>query len=249
MKIGCCVGWDKANIVKKAGGDFLELPLSQIASFSEEEFRRLKNLSLPGEVFNILLPSGMKIVGPEVEWNKVREYLDKAFARAKKMGGEVIVFGSGGARRRPDDFPLEEAEEQLLRFLHLSGDIASSYDLRIAVEHLNSLETNMITTLREALSLVEKVGRDNIGVMVDLYHLLKEGEDMEEVRWAREHLLHIHIADEDRNPPSRKESIKRFLALLKEIGYDGRISIESKWEDMEQQLPCAFSILRTLWEG
>ncbi len=249
MKIGCCVGWDKANLVKEAGGDFLELPLSQVASLSEEEFRRLKSLSLPGEAFNILLPSGMKIVGPEVEWNSVRGYLNKAFARARELGGEVIVFGSGGARRRPEGFPLQKAEEQILEFLSLASDIASSYGLRIAVEHLNSLETNMITTLREAVSFVKRVERENIGVMVDLYHLLKEGEDMEEVRRTREHLLHIHIADEDRNPPSRKESIKSFLALLKEIGYNNRISIESKWEDIEQQLPYAFNILRILWEG
>lgn len=249
LKFGACLNWRFSSFLKKAGGDFIELPLSQIAQMEDEEWKELnRSLALPAEVFNVFLPGSLKIVGENRDWGRIEGYLRQALPRARSLGGEVIVFGSGGSRRAPEGFPPGEARDQLLEFLSLASEIAEEESLSIAVEHLNSSETNTINRFEEALRLVEDLGRGNVGVLADIYHLIKEGEELEVVKHAGEKLFHIHISDPERNPPLRKEIvIEEFLYLLKEMGYKKRISIESKWGDIEKELPQAIEALKEEW--
>ncbi len=249
MRVGACLSWEHAYLLKEAGGDFIELPLAKVAQLEESHFEEVsQSLFLPAEVFNIFLPPSLRIVGEYVDWKMVEKYLQIAFTRAQQLGGKVIVFGSGGARRVPENFPKRKAEEQILLFLSLASDIAVDKSFTIAVEHLNSSETNTINSFEEALQLVEKLGRDNVGVLADIYHLLKEGEDLEVIRKAGEKLLHIHLSDPERNPPLKGEKVvKDFLLLLKEMGYKNRISVECRWSDLGKELPKVIQTLKNQW--
>jgi sugar phosphate isomerase/epimerase len=222
-----------------------------VAKLDEEEFNNLlSSLSLPAEAFNIFLPSSLKIVGENVDWEAVEDYLDLALRRAKLLGGEVIVFGSGGQRRKEENFPQEKAMEQITHFLHKACEVGKRFGLKIAIEHLNRDETNTINRVSDALQLAEKVGKENLGVIVDIYHLLKEKEGWEAMERAGKRLFHIHISDPQRNPPMGKEDILgEFLSFLKKIGYENRISIESRWQNIEEELPKAIENLKTIWRG
>jgi sugar phosphate isomerase/epimerase len=67
---------------------------------------------------------------------------------------------------------------------------------------------------------------------------------------AGKKLFHIHISDPQRNPPLGKERIlSKFLAFLKKIGYENRISIESRWQNIEEELPKAIENLKSIWRG
>jgi len=250
LKFGACLSWEYVDLLKKAGGDFVELPLAKVAQLEIRDFEELsRNLPLPAEVFNIFLPSSIKIIGPEVDWLKIKDYLLLALPRAKRLGCEVVVFGSGGARRAPENFPNEESKTQLLSFLSLASEIANEEGLLIAIEPLNSSETNTINTLREALQLAKELDRENVGVIADIYHLLREGEGLETIEEAGEKLFHIHISDPERNPPLKEDSILRdFMRVLKKVNYQRRISIESRWNDLEEELPQAIKALKNLWE-
>lgn len=249
LRFGACLAWEYADLLKEAGGDFIETPLARVAQLGESDFNGLsQSLALPAEVFNIFLPSSLRIIGEAVNWEMIEAYLRLALPRAKQLGGEVIVFGSGGARRAPAGFPQEEIRGQLLDFLSLASEIAEEESLAIAVEHLNSSETNTLNRFEEALQLVEELGRDNLGVLADIYHLLKEGEKLEVVREAGRKLLHVHISGPERNPPLREEKvIGEFLSLLREMGYQSRISIESRWEDVAKELPQSIETLKKQW--
>ncbi|MBC7327712.1 sugar phosphate isomerase/epimerase [bacterium] len=249
LKFGVCSSWENSAILKNAGADFIELPLARIAQMEEKDFDELsRNLTLPAEVFNILLPSNLKIVGEAVDWQTLEHYLKLALPRAKRIGGEVIVFGSGGARRTPDNWDKRKAKSQLLAFLNLAIDIAEKEGLKIAIEPLNRFETNTINRLEDALELVEELGKNNLGVLADFYHILKENEHFDVLKKAKDKLLHIHISDEDRNPPlERNTKIEEFFCILKKISYKGRISIESQWENLEKELPLAIENLKREW--
>ena len=222
-----------------------------MAKLDEKEFNNLlSSLSLPAEAFNIFLPSSLKIVGENVDWGAIEDYLDLALRRAKLLGGEVIVFGSGGQRRKEENFPQEKAMEQISHFLLKACEIGERFGLKIAIEHLNRDETNTINRVSDALQLAEQVGKENLGVIVDIYHLLKEKEGWEVMERADKRLFHIHISDPQRNPPLGKEDILgEFLSFLKKIGYENRISIESRWQNIEEELPKAIENLKSIWRG
>lgn len=250
LKFGACLSWEYSSLLKEAGGDFIELPLAKVALLEESDFRELlQNLVLPAEVFNIFLPSNFKIMEENLDWKELENYLSKALGRAKRLGGEVIVFGSGGARRAPDSLSPQEIGERLLGFLSLVSDIAEREGLRIAIEHLNRGETNTITSFAEALQLAGQLGRDSVGVLVDIYHLAKEKEKIDTIKRAGGKLFHIHLSDLDRNPPLKEdEVIKDFFYILKKMNYQNRISLECRWNNLEIELPMSIEILKKQWE-
>lgn len=250
LKFGACLSGEYSYLLKKAGADFIELPLAEVAQLEESDFNKLfQNLSLPAEVFNIFLPSSLKIIRETTNWDEIEEYLLKAFPRAKRLGGEVVVFGSGGARRAPENLSNQEVKDRLLSFLSLASELAEKEGLNIAIEHLNRGETNTITSFSEALQLAKELGKENVGVLADIYHLFKEGENMEVIGEAGKKLFHIHISDPERNPPlGGMGIIKDFFSHLKEMNYKGRISIECRWNDLERELPLCIEILKKQWE-
>jgi sugar phosphate isomerase/epimerase len=59
-------------------------------------------------------------------------------------------------------------------------------------------------------------------------------------------IKHIHIAEkEDRAVPGTyNEDFSSYFSALKEINYQGMISIEARWEDMEKQAPLGIKIIK-----
>ncbi|NMB23920.1 MAG: sugar phosphate isomerase/epimerase, partial [Firmicutes bacterium] len=107
MRWGCCTTVAHTALLESAGCDYLELTMVSLAD--DGQYRRIKEVvdesRLAVEVFNVLLPGEIKVVGPKVDWDKIRDYLDKVLPRAAALGGEVVVFGSGRSRRVPNGFP------------------------------------------------------------------------------------------------------------------------------------------------
>lgn len=237
IEIGMCLSPDKVAELAP-GYDYLELsvaaalkPLVDDATFAPE-MERLKALPLPVRAFNSFLPAEVRLTGPQVDWHQVDVYLQRATQRAAELGGEVIVFGSGGARAVPEGFSRDLAWAQLIRFCNLAADHAAKHDLVIAIEPLNRTETNILNSYAEGVRLAQDVHRSQIQVLADIYHFEMESEPLENLRVGAEWLVHVHLADSDRrHPGSGSYPLKEWFALLHEIGYTGRASVECRWGD------------------
>ena len=118
VQVGLCT--DDLDKAKKAGFDYVELPVRSFANLTDEEFANLvtrhKTAGVPTPVGNLFLPGDLKVVGPQIDQKAQMEYVTRAFDRAAKLGLKVIVFGSGGSRKVPDGFSKEEAGKQLIDF-------------------------------------------------------------------------------------------------------------------------------------
>ncbi|MBW3623704.1 MAG: sugar phosphate isomerase/epimerase [Armatimonadetes bacterium] len=247
---------DRVEAVQKAGYDFIELPAAPTLRPDEDgdEFapmlNRLEHLTLPCEAFNIFLPGGIKIVGTEVDHERIDRYVKHLMDRASAVGGKVIVFGSGGARRVPEELDPVEALAQVAQFLRDAGTEAERFGVTIAIEPLNRGETNLINSVPEALDLANQVDHPNVQVLADLYHIEKEGESQDHLLAAQGRLAHVHVADTGRFAPGTGEyDTVGLFRRLKQIGYDGRISIECTWKDFEAEAPAALQFLRNTWEA
>jgi len=252
MRFGCCVSPDKIGIVQDAGYDYVELQIGVIkpeAPDSEFEAVReqIQSYDIVPEAWCCLLGSEMKVTGPEVDMYRIERYLRTAFERVEELGGEVIVFGSGGARKIPDDFPADEAREQLVEFLTLAGQVAGAYGITIAIEPLNSRETNVITSVTEAAELARRVDHPFVKVLADLYQMTMDGEPASSVITAGNELVHTHIADTDRSyPGSGKYPSREFFEALRSIGYNDRMSAECGWPNFDTDCIKALEFLRSL---
>lgn len=246
-EIGLSGSLDRIPLLVESGGQFIQ---PSVGSFlmpleSEEKFEAnlKKYADIPVKIFacNSFIPGKLKSVGPEHDQQAVLEYAEKVFQRAQKAGVEVIVFGSGGSRKIPDGFNKKQATRQFIALGKKMAELARQYNVIICLENLNSTETNMINTFEEAYRVAKAINHPNFKLTVDIYHMLKENESPQIIKKAAKYIYHCDLAEKAGRaaPGVSNEDFTPFFNALKEIGYQGKIAIECRWEDLEQQLPVA----------
>jgi D-psicose/D-tagatose/L-ribulose 3-epimerase len=253
VKIGYCT--DDLEKAKKAGFEYVELPVRTFTGLSDEDFAKLldrhKAAGIPTPVGNLFLPGDLKVVGPAIDKTAQMDYVRKAFDRAAKLGLKIIVFGSGGSRKVPDGFSKDEAWKQLVDFAKRIAPEAKKRGIVVAVEPLRQQETNTINTAAEGLTWVKAVGHPNFQLMVDFYHLASEKEDPAILVKARKEIRHIHIANPNGRvfPQSGDEyDYSGFFDNLRKMKYQGGISVEGRAKDYDAEAPRAVSFLRAAWK-
>ena len=255
VQVGYCTGLKNLEAAKAAGFDYIELGTSELAALSDADFetaaQRIKEVGLPVPATNLFLPATLKVTGPQIDREQQMAYVKKAFARLARLGTQIVVFGSGGARRVPDGFAKEEAFKQLVEFGRAAAQEARANGITIAIEPLRKEETNIINSAAEGLELVEAIKDPNFQLMIDFYHLASEKEDPAIVIRAKEHIRHLHMANpQGRVFPQKWEEFDYapFFANLKTIGYDKRISVEASTKDLPAEGPQAIALLRRAFE-
>ena len=247
MKIGCCVTFGTfmpeakkestpshaerlAHLrqmlchLRDVGYDFVEFTVGMVdESVSDEEYEATRSVvracGIPVEAFNCFIPGRLKVTGPSASPEALRSYVGIALERVARIGASVVVFGSGAARRAPDDWPMDAAKKQIREFIRMAGETAAAHGIRIALEHLNRRETNIGNSLVSVIELAREVSLPSVGVLADMYHLDQEGEGLASVRDARGLLMHTHVADTNRlYPGSGSSDLAGFVRVLREIG-------------------------------
>ena len=255
IQVGYCGPLKSVDAARAAGFDYMELGTTEIAMLSDPDFERavqdVQRAGLKVPVTNLFLPATLKVTGPDVDRAQQMIYVTKAFARLSRLGTEIVVFGSGGARRVPDGMAKEDAFKQLVEFGARIAPEARRHGITIAIEPLRREETNIINSAGEGLALVEAVNDPNFQLMVDFYHLASEHEDPEIIVRAKDHIRHLHMA----NPHGRvfprdwdEYDYAPFFANLRRIGYDKRISVEASAKDFNADAPRAIALLRRAFE-
>jgi len=257
MDYGVCTAASAAAPYAAAGFDFIETTVGTALKPREnedafhEERRRMEAAPLPCKAANCFLPGDLKVTGPDVDPGALRAYVTVVCRRAALCGIETIVFGSGGARQVPDGFDRDRAWAQLVAFGQMLGPIAEAQGVMIAVEPLNSRDCNILTTVGEAARYVGDVGHPRVRLLVDGYHWSMDNDSADDVTAAAPLLRHIHIATYAHRlaPGAEPCDFSAFFAALRRGGYDGRVSIEGKWEDPAAQAGKALAELKRLTEG
>jgi len=251
VRVGYCTGVKNLEAAKAAGFDYVELSSTEIAGLSDTDFdaavARIKELGIATPAANLFVPASIKLTGPETSPEAQMAHVRKVLSRLSKVGVEVIVFGSGGARRVPDGFAKEDAFKQLVDFGRRAATEAKPYNITILIEPLRKQETNIINSAGEGLQLVLDVNHPNFQLMIDFYHLASENEDPEIVIKGKDHLVHLHTANPNgRVFPQKWEEYNYapFFANLKTIGYDKRISMEGNTTDLAADGPLTIALLR-----
>lgn len=264
MKIGCCTnllsgapggasgtGAEYLEQIASAGFDYVEMPLGVIAGLGEADFEqlleRIARAGIPCETCTNLFPGGLALTGPAVDAAAIDTHVAAALQRARRLGAECIVFGSGRARAVPDGFTRQLAWEQLASLLQRIAPVAAATQTTIVIEPLRRQESNILNTYAEACRLAEAVGHPAVQALVDYYHLATEGEPVQDIVAGAGWLRHVHYAVlENRRFPQERDAAASggFFRALKDAGYDSRVSLEAFTADFGRDSGPALRFLR-----
>ena len=105
---------------------------------------------------------------------------------------------------------------------------AENRGVRIAFEPLNRYETKLINSAEEGLELIEKIGSDTIGLLLDTFHMnIEEPSIIESIRRCGKRIFHFHVADSNRHYPGAGHiDFPAVFKTLFDTGYTGFVSGE-----------------------
>ena len=182
-------------------------------------------------------------------------YLDfvSADVRGSMLEGyrEVIrIAGDLGCKRvrykgilPPEGYTHEDAWDRTRSGLQESAAFASGLDVWICVENHSG---SMTQGARETLRMVEEIGMDNVGVILDYAFIDLFGEEgiEESVDILRPYIQHVHLKDHiitDREMGAVTKfplgegdiDLERLLSRLESIGYEGYLTdeYERHWDE------------------
>lgn len=288
MRFGCCgsllatqpdkTGIEFTEYCKACGYDYMELPLAEMMALDEDAFQRLKervkNSGLDCEVSNNFYPASIRLTGPDADMGKITDYTVRALARARELGVQIVVFGSGGAKRVPEGFDHEQAFGQLVEITKMIAGVAEENEITIALEPMRMPDCNIINSFREAVQLARAVNHDRIRVLLDYYHFLCQREPYQNLlEDGKQYLAHVHFCFPNfpeingtcgpdgireifepelnargwwRTYPSLTDgwNYDEIIAAIQAVGYDQRISLEAPVTDHHRQIREALDFLR-----
>ena len=256
MRIGICInmlgserdpmGLEWLEAADSYGFEYVELPAAQMMDLDDKSFdallERLAKLRMKCECCNNLFPAAVRLTGDSVSVSAVEEYLDRVFPRVALLGADTAVFGSSGAKNVPEGFSHEAAFRQIVDALRMVADRCREHGVRIAIEPLNRLESNIILNVADGARLMRAVARPEVRLLVDYYHHAMENETEAVIVSEGSNVIHTHFAEPEGRvmPVEPKDGYFAFFNALREAGYDGRISLEAfsknPAEDMKRGL-------------
>lgn len=231
MEIGLLIGsLDQLEDVAAWGYDYAEISPGLLGIDEESGTTEQKALEqIQGSPVPVTAMCGFlarsKVVGPEIDNARVRDYVIRLFDAMQQAGVPVIGYGSGGSRFVPDGFSRDLALEQVNEFLQMCADLGEPRGVQVALEPYNYDDANLINTVPEGVEMVQKVNRPGIQLMADFFHMRLNDESFDTLAAAGPYLIHAHIAEPGRGrPQTTPAEHAAYLRTLCEAGYHGRVT-------------------------
>lgn len=255
IEFGICSPIRAHAVASSQGCDYIECGVAELMPALPDDDEQVKSrlaefeaASLPVQAFSGFIPAELKVTGPDVQWERISDYVRTALRRAAHVGAQIVVWGSGYSRHVPDGFDRTLAQDQVIRFLHLAGHWAARHNVTIAIEPLNGKESNIVNSVAEGVFYAERVAHPHVRVLADFYHMDEEDEPLDAISQYAPWLRHIHVADTGRlYPGSGAYPYPEFAAEVVKADYAGMISVECRWGNLEAEVGPSMEFLRSLW--
>jgi 2-keto-myo-inositol isomerase len=232
------------ELVKNSGFEGYELWVEKLTSYlprgSKEELRKLvkqAGIKVPAFCFVGDFPDmGVHTAEPET----ARQIFEVLSEIGCDVGIYVVDPYEGLSR--------EEAMEKAGAKLQRVADIGKDYGMKLAIEFIYTL--SYLHSLADAIELMERSNRDNVGISLDTFHFYMGGSKLEDVaRIPRGKLYGVHanscpdlpkdkMTDKDRVPPARGVlPYAEIIDACKAQGYDAHLSVEILHDDYWKMSP------------
>jgi D-psicose/D-tagatose/L-ribulose 3-epimerase len=222
--------------LKSHGFEGVEVPVFQPAAFDAAAIR--KGFEANGLEFILccVVPPGLSLIGDDASaLAKGRQHLRDAIHVAADVGARLIagplyspVGYKPGRRRTADEWKRAVESYQSV------ADLLAANDVTIAIEPLNRFETFFLNTSADAAALCDDINDSRVGVSFDTFHSnIEDKHAGAAIRRVGRHLKFVQTSENDRGTPgSGHVAWGEVISALREVGYDGWLSIESFAPDL-----------------
>jgi D-psicose/D-tagatose/L-ribulose 3-epimerase len=236
--------------VARLGYDVVEIPVEAEGQFDVARARALADAHGVGLSVCAVIVPGRDLLVPEEAARGVA-YLEWCVDAAARLGSPVVAgpfYSAVGRCWRAAPGERERDLDTLAATLRRLGAFAAHRGVSLGVETLNRFETSFLNTTAQALELIDRVDHPAVGVCLDLFHLGIEEKDLgAAVRAAGPRLKHVQVAENDRGTPGTGHlPWREVAAALREVGYQGRVVIET-FSDRVEAIARAAAIWRPLF--
>lgn len=158
---------------------------------------------------------------------EARAAIDEAFAFARSVGARAVHVMAGKAEW--NEASLRSFADNLAH----ACDLALAQEITVLIEPINPRDVPgyALTTLEDAVTVRERLGREELKILFDCYHLQIMGGDLtHRFESVKEAVGHIQIA----SVPARAEpdegeiAYERLLAAFDAQGWTGYVGAEYK---------------------
>lgn len=204
-------------------GVALQVDLEEITAVTAKQILADHDLSL----FS-LAPPEVDVANPDtdVRQKAIDTYLNLLDFAAEFGQPLVVVRGLKGRTR-----PITSREEEmvlLVTAVQQLADEARKRDLRLVFELLNRYESHLVNSGVEAAAFLENVDRDNVGLLLNAFHMnIEEQDAAATIRQLADKMWLYHMADSNRQGIGRGHTkLGNHLWGLEDIGYQGPLIME-----------------------
>ncbi|UCH63953.1 MAG: sugar phosphate isomerase/epimerase [Fidelibacterota bacterium] len=215
--------------IKNLGYDGVELAVRDPAALDVSELKSIlaeHRLPVPaigtGQAFG---EEGLSFTHPDAHIR--RKAIDRIKSHMELADGLGAVVIIGLVRGKTGlDTDGDRVEQWLAEAL--TECASENKSVRLAIEPINRYETGLVNTVASGLDLIDTVGLDNIGLLLDTFHMnIEEPSIIESMVAARDRLFHFHVADSNRwHPGAGHIDFAEIIHTLNSIGYQDFVSAE-----------------------
>jgi D-psicose/D-tagatose/L-ribulose 3-epimerase len=217
--------------LKAHGFEGVEVPVFQPATFDAAAIR--KGFAANGLEMTVcsIVPPGLSLIGDDAgALAKGRQHLRDVIKVTADCGARLIAgplycpVGYLPGRRRTAD----EWKRAVESYQSVAGELAAN-DITIAIEPLNRFETFFLNTSADAAALCDEINLSRVGVSYDTFHSNIEDKGLgAAIRRIGRHVKFVQTSENDRGTPgSGHVAWQEVISALREVGYDGWLTIES----------------------
>ncbi len=225
------------NAASDAGYDLIEIWASKLREFLKSNtIEDLGGLLAAGNLGPYSINSIEHITfRSDKDYEAIKQECVELSRIAAKIGCPYIVVVPG---KLPENVGYDEILAESVRVLNELGDIAETYGVSLAFEFLGQSDCS-VQTLDFCAEIVEKVNRENIGLVIDTFHFYAGNSSFEAIeKLDPDKLFIFHINDAENLPKEQLTDAHRLypgegilpIREIKEkfdqIGYDRMVSIE-----------------------
>lgn len=247
IRIGICnelfEGWNLGRVcetVQQIGYEGLEIaPFTlapRITDLSREDLRQVRRtvedsgLQVIGLHWLLAKTEGLYLTSPDATQRmKTANYLLALAEATHELGGRVMVFGSPKQRDLLPGVDYQQAFAYALEVFSTIMPEIGAMDVDFCLEPLARTETNFLTSISQAVDLIQKVDHPNFKLHMDVKAQSDDpdGSVTELIaRYARD-AGHFHAQDTNLLGPGMGEvDFEPILNSLVASGYDRWVSVE-----------------------
>lgn len=222
------IGYDAVEVAPFTLAKYVtDIPAAERARIRESAART--GIAISGIHWVLVQAEGMYLTSPDAATReRTAKYFCDLVDFCADIGGRIIVVGSPKQRNLLPGVTYEQAWAWATDVFRPSVKVAEQRGVTICFEPLAPSETDFINTAAEGIRFTQQLSSRNFQVILDVKAMSSDAKPIPQIiRESAGNFAYVHANDVNLKGPGFGDvDFRPIAATLKEVGYDGYVSVE-----------------------